>query len=213
MVTREQAYLKKLRAHAADTRTFLSNKMKPERERSVCRAFLRTIGVSFLDRELVAPTVEPADVAFRDARFQVRDLLRERKRGDVWKNNEKRYAEAKSLADLLEPYSPPVPTSLKDLVPEIATALAEKAEKYGAGCGDLDALVYVDVSNTFLQANASIPDSAKLQCQGWRSVSLLFVPYGVVLFANPHAAAFLRAAIGKAHMEWQNMDTLFEVQT
>lgn len=79
----DHAYLEKLRAHAADTRTFLSNKLKPERERSVCRAFLRAIGVSFIDNELIAPTVEPADVAFRQARFQVRDLLRGHKRGDA----------------------------------------------------------------------------------------------------------------------------------
>ena len=209
----DRAYLEKLKAHAAETRTFLSNTMKPERERSVCRAFLRAIGVSFIDSELIAPTVEPADVAFRDARFQVRDLLRERKRGDAWKNNEKRYAEAQSLADLLEPYSPPVPTSLKDLVPEVAMALAEKAAKYGAGCKDLDALMYVDLPDTFLEANSPLPDIAQLQRQGWRSVSLLFVPYGVVLFANDDAPAFLRAAAERAHMQWANMDTLFEAQT
>jgi hypothetical protein len=75
MTDREYFYLDNLLAHAAKTRTFLSNRMKPERERSVSRAFLRAIGISFIDSELIAPTVEPADVAFRDARFQVRDLV------------------------------------------------------------------------------------------------------------------------------------------
>lgn len=92
----DREYLEKRRVHVADTRTFLGNKMKPERERTVCRAFLRAIGVSFIDSELHAPTVEPVDVEFRDARFQVRDLLRDRKRGDDWKNRETRYAEAQS---------------------------------------------------------------------------------------------------------------------
>lgn len=208
----ERGYLDRLRAHAADTCTFLGNKMKPERERSVCRAFLRAIGVLFIEKDLIAPTAEPADVAFHDARFQVRDLLRNRKRGDIWKNNEKRYAEAQSLADVGEPYSPPCPTSLRDLLPEVAAALAEKAKKYGTGCKDLDALMYVDLADTFLEANASIPDTSQLQNQGWRSVSLLFVPYGSVLFANHQAPAFIRAASGQVQMQWQDIDTLFEVK-
>jgi len=79
MLDTDRAFLAKLTAHAAQTRMFLSNAMKPERERSVCRAFLRALGVSFNDGELIAPAVEPADVSFRDARFQVRDLLRDPK--------------------------------------------------------------------------------------------------------------------------------------
>lgn len=211
MVSTECANLDKLRADTANTRTFFSNKMKPERERSVCRAFLRAIGVSFIDSELVAPTTEPADVAFRDARFQVREFLRQRKRGDEWKDKKKRYAEAQSLADLGEPYSPPVSMSLKDLVPEVTVELAEKAQMYGVVCADLDALMYVNLPETFLEANSPIPDTAQLRAQGWRSVSLLFVPYGIVLLANHDAPAFLRAAAGRTHMQWHSIDTLFEV--
>lgn len=205
-------FLQKLRAHAAQTRAFLSNKMKPERERSVCRAFLRSLGVSFSDSELVAPTVEPADVAFRDARFQVRDLLRERKRGDDWRKNEKQFAEAQSIADLGQPYSPPVPIDLKSLVPEVAAALSEKATKYGTGCKDLDALIYVDLKDTFLEANSLVPSTAELEHQRWRSVPLLFSPYGVVLVARTDAPAFLRGASGKTSMKWEDIDTLFEAR-
>ena len=75
MCETETEYLEKLRKHASDTRAFLKNEAKPERERSVCRAFLRTIGVKFNESELVAPTAEPADVAFRTARFQIREML------------------------------------------------------------------------------------------------------------------------------------------
>lgn len=79
---------------------------------------------------------------------------------------------------------------MKDLVPEVATALADKAAKYGANCKDLDALVYVDLPDAFLVANSPIADTAELQRQGWRSVSLLFGPYGVVLFSNNRAPDF-----------------------
>jgi hypothetical protein len=210
MLGTDRAFLEKFTAHAAQTRAFLSNAMKPERERSVCRAFLRALGVSFNDSELIAPAVEPADVAFRDARFQVRDLLRDRRRGDDWKNKEKQYAEAQCVADLVQPYSPLVPIGLRSLMPELAAALSEKATRYGAGCKDLDALIYIDYSGTFLEAESAVPDTTELESQGWRSVSLLFTPYAVVLFARNSAPSFLRGATGKTHMKWLDMDTLFE---
>jgi hypothetical protein len=207
----DREFVQKLRNHVAQTRMFLSNKMKPERERSVCRAFLRALGVSFSDVELVAPTVEPADVAFREARFQVRDLLRNRKRGDEWKNNEKQYAEAQSIADLIQPYSPPVSITLESLVPEVTAALFAKATKYGTGCKDLDALVYVDLNDMFLEARSPAPNMTELEHQGWRSVSLFFSPYGVVLSARNDAPAFLRCEAGMTRMNWANIYTLFEV--
>lgn len=203
-------YLEKLRAHADQTRTFLSNKMKPERERSVCRAFLRTLGVSFNDNELIAPTVEPVDVAFREAQFQVRDLLRGRKRDDNWKEMEKQYKEAQHITDLFKPYSPPVPINLGSLMSEVTAALSGKAAKYGAGCTELDALVYVNLKDTFLKADSPAPNTEALQGQGWRSVSLLFPPYGVVLFAKVDAPSFLLNAAGTTSMEWVNPDGLFD---
>jgi hypothetical protein len=203
-------YLESLAVHAAETRVFLGNKMKPERERAVCRAFLRAAGISFNESELFAPTIEPTDVDFRDARFQVRDLLRGRQRGDDWKNKKERYAQARTIADLVEPYSPPVPVSLASLVPEVTEALSEKAAKYGTGCSGLDALIYVDLKDAFLESNSPIPDTAELKHQGWRSVSLLFSPYGVTLFAGCHAPTFLQDAAGSPSMKWANIDTLFE---
>jgi hypothetical protein len=189
----DREFVQKLRNHVAQTRMFLSNKMKPERERSVCRAFLRALGVSFSDVELVAPTVEPADVTFE------------------WKNNEKQYAEAQSIADLIQPYSPPVSITLESLVPEVTAALFAKATKYGTGCKDLDALVYVDLNDMFLEARSPAPNMTELEHQGWRSVSLFFSPYGVVLSARNDAPAFLRCEAGMTRMNWANIYTLFEV--
>jgi len=206
----EHRLYEELRAHANATRILLGNKMKPEREKSVCRAFLRTLGVTFNDNELIAPTQEPADVAFRDARFQVRDLLRGRQRGDLWKEKEKKFSEAQSLKDIVQPYTPPSPISLASLVPEVLEALSKKAEKYGAGCKDIDALVYVDLDNVFLEPNSPVPDTVELQRQGWRSVSLLFSPYCVVLFTSSKAPLFLRVASGKQCMEFKNISGLFD---
>jgi Putative endonuclease, protein of unknown function (DUF1780) len=210
MTDTDRKLLENLVAHAAETRAFLGNKLKPERERAVCRAFLRAVGVSFNENELIAPTIEPTDVAFRDARFQVRDLLRGRKRGDDWKNKKELYDQAQSVTELVEPYSPPAPVSFASLVTEVTEVLSVKAAKYGAGCNGLDALIYVDFKNVFLEAISPIPDTVKLKHQGWRSVSFFFSPYGTTLFARGNAPSFLKDAEGSPSMKWVNINTLFE---
>ena len=210
MCSTDKECLEKLRNNATEVRAFLSNKMKPERERSVCRAFLRALGVSFDDSELSAPTDEPADVGFRQARFQVRDLLEsDRRRGDDWKEKEQEYGDATLIAETKKPYSPPTPVDVNDLIPEVNAALSKKAKKYGVGCKNLDALIYVDLENKFLAPDSSVSNVESLKSQGWRSVSLLFSPYSVVLFAKPEAPDFLQAEAGQCHQKWSCIDTLF----
>lgn len=79
----EAKYLNELCDYVAETRRIFSSKMKPERERMICRAFLRCLGVQFQEDEILAPHTEPIDVAFRSAKFQIRELMEpERKRAD-----------------------------------------------------------------------------------------------------------------------------------
>ena len=213
----DRKYLQRLRDRARDTRTILSNKMKSERERAVCRAFLRTIGISFEESEIIAPATEPADVLFRAARFQIRDLVEpDRKRGDYWKKREQTYLSARSLDDVMIPVSLPIPLGFDRLVPELEIVLSAKAQKYKQNykdwCNQIDALVYVDLKDRFLAVNSRIPDVDGLKSQGWRSVSLLFSPCGFVLFTGSTAPEFLRAIPPRAHMEWKDIDTLFEAR-
>ena len=95
-------------------------------------------------------------------------------------------------------------------MPEVTVALSEKATKYGTGCNGLDALIYVDLKDAFLEANSLMPDTAELKHQGWRSVSLFFSPYGATLFAGVHAPDFLQSSAGSPSMKWASIDTLFE---
>lgn len=213
MCTTEKEYLEKLRTHAAKARTFLSNKMKPERERAVCRAFLRTLGVSFKDHELIARTVDQidVDVEFREARFQVMDVPDpDHRRGDYWKQKQTKYDKATSTDETTGPFPTPVPVNLDTLIPDVIAKLSGKAAKYGKGCKDLDALAYVDLKGKFLAPDSQVRNIEPLRSQGWRSVSLLFPWYGVVLFANEHAPYFLRQAEGQLRMEWADIHTLFD---
>lgn len=211
MCAPDRHYLEQLRQHAQDTRTFLSNKAKPERERAVCRAFLRTIGVKFDTSEVKAPVSDPPDVVFRTAQFEVREMLDPgRKRGDDWKRKEAKYQSATSIDDLLEAPSWPTPMTLSVLVPEVVTALAEKVRKYGAGCKQLDAMVYVNFQEKYLVLNSPVPSLDQLKAQGWRSVVLLFPPYGVLLYANAGAPHFLGEKTPGQFREWQDIESLFD---
>jgi len=208
----EAKYLKDLHDYAAETRRLFSSKMKPERERMVCRAFLRCLGVQFQEDEILAPCEEPVDVAFRSAKFQIRELMEpDRRRGDELKNFQDAVQNATSIEDVMLPYLPPRPLSLQDLVDKVTEALRDKVAKYGKGCKDLDALVYVDLENRCLDVKTNISNLAKLKSQGWRSVSVLFPPHGIIFHAHPKDGPnFILAYSGRALSRWDDWDTLFE---
>lgn len=208
----ETEILENLREYASTARSFFSNKEKPVRELCVCRAFLHSIGIMFDDCELIAPTTEPADVDFRTARFQVREMLDDnRKRGDEWKKKEEKYAQAKTIGEIAEPYSAPTPISLKTLMPKIVLAMSKKAQKYGSKCNRIDALLYINLQNQYLSPDSDWPQVDQLKAQGWRSVSFVFPPYGVILFALPSAPSFLNKIGPGQHMKWQDIESLFDV--
>jgi hypothetical protein len=208
----EREYLQNIQTDAADKLHYLTDECKPERERAVVRAFLRCIGVTFAESEIVAPASEPVDVSFRDARFQVREILQQgRRRGDEVKLK----ARAQSIDDATVTWKPPpTPMSAEELTLAITQALDEKARKYGRSqCSRLDALVYVNLTLTsVLRPDTTPGNTAGLTAQAWRSVSLVFPPYGIVLFTTSDASGFLRQLLGSVRMEWSNVNELFDVQ-
>jgi hypothetical protein len=210
----DQEYLEALRAHAADTLLYLSDRQKPERERAVCRAFLRCIGLSFYEHEIIAPAPEPTDVSFRDAQFQVREFLEKgRRRGDEWNAKQELWSNARSMDDVVVPWKPPAAMCMPDLMATVTVALEGKAYKYGtAQCRGLDALVYVNLTATrFLHPVNAPSEVSRLQRQGWRSVSLLFPPYGIVACASANAPAFLRSITGQVLNAWSDPQDLFDL--
>lgn len=214
MPPNDDTYLSSLRTHAAATRVLLSNSMKPERERMVVRAYLRCLGIPFADDEIVASTDEPVDVLFRSAQFQIRDIVGNRLRGKEWAEREQRYQAAQSMSDVMDPYTPSAAIPFDRAAKMVADALAGKAQRYApASTAGLDALVYVDLANSHLWPLEPRPASAvtdELNRQGWRSVSMLSLPYGAVLTASPNAPEFLKSKAGLILNEWPGPDGWFE---
>jgi hypothetical protein len=214
MTFSDNAFLDSLREYADRARRLFSNPQKPERERMVVRAFLRCVGEAFEDGEIIPSREEPIDVIFRAADFQIMEIVGDRKRGLDWRRRQDRYRDAQRLADVLEPYTPSQPMSFDDAAQLVADRLSAKAARYGAAtCANLDALVYIDLHNRHLwplEPTGHGRALAMLQTQGWRSVSVLFVPYGVVLLAAPTAPAVISARAGRVLNEWPGLDRLFD---
>lgn len=135
-----------------------------------------------------------------------------RRRGDEWKERETRWNKARRISDLLERVAPARPMSRFELVNALTEALESKSRKYGlAGCAKVDALVYADITATrFLMHGSMAQDLTGLDRQGWRSVSVLFPPYGIVLLARDSAPEFLRQLVGKSRKAWRKPDGLFD---
>jgi hypothetical protein len=82
-----------------------------------------------------------------------------------------------------------------------AKRLGKKFDKLGKqGCREIDALVYINPLDfhsgvyryLFPAEFSQTDDLAEIRSQGWRSASVLMVPYATVLFAADAAPSFLQ---------------------
>lgn len=210
----DDSYIEALRADVADARSLMSNSRKPERERMVARALLRCLGVAFKDAEIEAGPEEPVDVAFRGARFQIRDLVGGRKRNKELAAREKRYREAKTISDVATPFAASTAIPFDRAAELVAETLTEKSLRYGPRlCGTLDAVAYIDLGGSHLypaEADGAPDALDEFRRQKWRSVSMLSLPYGVILTATASSPDFLRDRLGSVCSEWPGPDGWFE---
>jgi hypothetical protein len=75
-----KTYISDLVSHTENSIKSSSNNMKLERERSVCAAFLRCLGIDFSVNDIIAQEDDPPDVIFGPARFEIRELYEEGRR-------------------------------------------------------------------------------------------------------------------------------------
>jgi hypothetical protein len=71
-------------------------------------------------------------------------------------------------------------------------------------------VVAIDGYQSLRALPARDPEIGALALQGWRSVSILCPPYGMVLYATSGAPAFLRTVTGRLLRQWDSRETLFE---
>ena len=190
-------------------RVGLPQSMKSQQDRAVVRALLRVLGVTFTDVEIIAPVPAPVDVRFRQAQFHLR-ALGDHPRGWAWPAQDTRVPQTQTPANRGDLRTTAGERERAVRIAHVTAALAEHAAWYGARCVGLDALVFVKGHHGVLAQPSPPPEVRALTVQGWRSVSVVCPPYGMVLYAASGAPVFLRLVTGKLLQQWDNMDTLFE---
>ncbi len=190
----EKEIIENIRISAKADHEYFSNENKPARERWVVSLFLSLIKIEYQDQELVSPEQSSkADVLFRDARFQVKELTDpEMLRSKMYKNvyGSVRYAKTLEKISLVSGLCnvPPV-SRMYELILELLDEL-ELKKKYQETKGELDLLIYV----TQTRAALIQPDEAsrnELSRFGWRSVICVNEKQAVVLHASSAAPEFI----------------------
>ena len=173
---------------------------RTEREKAPVREFLRYLGVGFTEEELVVPLKhDDVDVRFREARFQnVERTVAARRRHEEVQQFAERVRTAREVAARGVPRGDSVPMRVRELLREVHKALGNESRKT-VNRAALDALVYVNLRGRHLYPAPDVfdEDARAVADLGWRSVSVLWPPYAVVISAKSAAPKFLRVKTGQ----------------
>jgi len=176
---------------------YFSAKNKVERERWVCLELIQNLGIAYDEAEIISPEKDPPDVVFRDARFEIKEILDPgRKRHAEYKAALQKALAITDPQELLETYTP------KDITPaqigeRVQTELRGLKYHYPpAVCGGTDLLFYVNLLEHQLKIGV-MPAAADFNSFGWRSISAVLGWGALVFFAAPSAPTFLCVKAGE----------------
>jgi len=165
---------------------------KPEREKWVVGRLLEVLHIPFENKELIVGD-EPVDIAFRSARFQIKELQEGKyKRGDELINHKKLIDQAQSPEDLVKFYTP-WRISWQEIVLKVEEEVKHYSMKYDE-LASLDFLFYFNYSNNEISGPF---ERVLTNGEGFRSVSLVTNRNCGVLYAAPSAPDFLRTISGR----------------
>lgn len=145
----------------------------------------------------MAEAEEPVDVAFRDIRFQVKEILDQgRRRTDEFKTKLEAAKSARDYSELLEHYTP-IDISFSEIIGRCysyAETLLSQS-KYGPHeCKNIDLLCYFNWLDHHVVPQAEVPNKEV----GFRSLSVVSNRYCAIAYASRNAPALLRDNVGKA---------------
>ena len=191
----DDEFLEDRRRALKESIEYFSGKNKPERERWVCAEFLGNLGIEFDDGDVLSSVDQPPDVLFRDARFEIKEVLDPgRRRHEEYKAAHEKALEATDPQDLLEPLFEPKDITPLQLAARIRGELDNLARQYAPAVrATLDLLFYVNLQDHSLKSGP-MPEVASFSASGWRSISGMKDGGALVFFADTQAPAFLPPA-------------------
>ena len=200
----EREYIKSvLRAREATLDFFRPGEDRQfARELWCARTFVADLGSPGEESEFTkVPGDITVDVAFRDARFQEKEIMQaNRRRGDEIRHSIDAAKKAQRASELLTPFS------LEALTPRrIGKLIAKNMPKYVARCpcqpdrASIDLLVYVNLERATI--DKTVPKIPEIVQAGWRSVSVVTNDGSMVFHADDSAPAFIRENLRKGKLK------------
>ena len=126
---------------------YFSQAHKAERERWTVSEFLKNLRLRFKEGDVRSPVNDPPDVEFRDARFEVVELLDPgRKRHAEYKADLEAARKSNDPTDQMRMFTP-VDLQMSDLYGQCLALAQKKARKYSVDTRTgLDLLIYVNLN-------------------------------------------------------------------
>jgi hypothetical protein len=192
----DEEFLEDRRRALRDSVEYFSAKNKPERERWVCAEFVENLGIAYDDKEVLSSDDEPPDVDFRDARFEIKEVLDlGRLRHAEYKASLQRALETTDPQDLLKQFTPKDITPLQ-LSDRILIELKNLTDHYAPSVRtSLDLLFYVNLQEHLLKVGP-MPEAKAFAPFGWRSISAVLGWGAIVFYAVPNAPSLLHSRVG-----------------
>ena len=190
---------KDLTEELKEAMAFFSGGNKWNREKWVVEKLLSSLAVRYNESEL-SECDEPVDVTFRDARFQIKEMMQfpaaeYRRRHDEYRSALHK-AEAAETLEALTSLTPYRQVTWDQIVTESLLETKAKIQKYPLEARrELDVICYYNRHDHF-ETDAPTPKFEAIDCRSFSIVSNKSV---MVLFAAASSPAFLQAATGVRH--------------
>jgi hypothetical protein len=194
-MTNEQELIKHCIEAKEKSVRFFSGENKQERELWVVKEFLTSLGVDFSEGELKAQDDDPPDVIFRQANFEIKEVLdEERRRHQEYKNDLKKARSAERVSELFT-QSDFRKGTLQELVDRINGQI-QTYQVAPAIRAQIDLLFYVNLLDLYKIQDHGYVLPEDWKC--WRSVSMIENgQLGLVFWAGKDAPEFLKSKAGK----------------
>jgi hypothetical protein len=168
------------------------------RELHTVNSFLENLRLNFTEEELVSPDDDPPDIAFREARFEIKEILDPgRRRHAEYKAALER---AKTLTDPKDSFEmfTPIDVHITDILGRCESAAEELRTKYpDAVRAGLDLLFFVNLQHVFHVIETPFPSTDRLVSLGWRSISFVMGQRSCSFYARVDAPDFIKTALGR----------------
>jgi hypothetical protein len=196
----DESYINSVREGLKESVEFFASQDKFIRERWVVSEFLKNLSIPYAENE-IARGPDPPDVIFREAQFEVKEILdKDRKRHAEYKEALVRANVANDPSQLLEGYSPKT-ISIEEVYALVHSEAADLArQKYSLDVRrQLDLLFYVNLQDVMHMTEFPFPDVSALAQLGYRSVSFLEGYRSCVFCAALGVPKFLLVQSGVVH--------------